>query len=88
MNQYKVLKTFRDKQTKEVYKAGKSIELSDERADEIVTNLSGLGVFIEKEEEEFDREKAKETLKELGVEFKGNASNETLMSLLAEKTGE
>ncbi len=88
MKRYKVLKTFRDKHTKEVYEAGKSIELSDERAEEIVTNLSALGVFIEKQEEEFNREKAKETLKELGVEFKGNASNETLMSLLAEKTGE
>lgn len=89
MNKYKVLRTFRDIRTKELYKKDSVIELSEERAAEIHENLKEKGVFIElvpakEENEQFDREAAKEKLTELGVEFKGNASNETLQKLLDE----
>ncbi|WP_339147641.1 MULTISPECIES: hypothetical protein [unclassified Sutcliffiella] len=87
MAKYKVLNTFRDIHTKEVYKQNAEIELSEERADEVEHNLKEKGKFIEliEEKQEFDREVAKERLTELGVEFKGNASNETLKQLLEDQ---
>lgn len=91
MAKYKVLQSFRDIHTKEVYKKDSEIELSDERAAEVNENLKEKGRFIElietpeePEGDKFDREAAKERLKELGIEFKGNASNETLKQLLEE----
>lgn len=44
----------------------------------------GYTVEEEQNEEPFDREAAKERLEELGVDFKGNASNEALKQLLNE----
>jgi ribonuclease BN (tRNA processing enzyme) len=91
MDKYKILKDFRDIHTKEKYVAESEIVLTEERAAEINENLKDKGIFIErvktpKEQEEgkFDREEAKEKLTELGVDFKGNASNETLQELLKE----
>lgn len=86
MTKYKVLKNFRDIHSKKVYEADSEIELTEERAAEINENLKDKGVFIEliPKEEPFDREAAKEKLKELGVEFSGNAKNETLQKLLEE----
>ncbi|MEW8974104.1 MAG: hypothetical protein AB2375_07905 [Tissierellaceae bacterium] len=93
MSKYKVLKKFKDIHTKELYTEGMEIELTEERAAEVNENLKGLGTFIElieipkgKEDvkDKFDREAAKEKLKEMGVEFKANAKNETLKQLLEE----
>ena len=39
MAKYKVLKTFRDKYTKEVYEEGTEIELLVKRGDEVIANL-------------------------------------------------
>ncbi|WP_191905039.1 hypothetical protein [Listeria monocytogenes] len=39
MAKFKVLKTFRDKETKEVYEEGKEIELTVKRAEEVAANL-------------------------------------------------
>lgn len=85
MPKFKVLDKFRDIHTKEVYIADQEIELSEERAEEVDFNLSSKGVFIERIQDEFDREAAKEKLKELGIDFKGNSSNETLKQLLESK---
>lgn len=87
MAKYKVLETFRDIHTEEVYKKDKVIELTEERAAEVNENLKDKGDFIElieTPEDKFDREAAKKRLIELGVEFKGNASNEALKQLLEE----
>ncbi|MFA1820558.1 hypothetical protein ACDX78_10305 [Virgibacillus oceani] len=90
MPKYKVLKGFRDTHTKKIYVKNNEIELSEERANEVKNNLKGKGDFIElipteePAEEKFDREAAKEKLTELDVDFKGNASNETLQQLLEE----
>lgn len=96
MAKYRVLKTFKDIHTKELYEEGMEIELTEDRAVEVNENLKARGVFIELIEipkepegpEEFDREAAKERLTELGVEFKGNAKNETLKQLLEENEGD
>lgn len=39
MAKYKVLKRFRDKETKEVYEEGQEIEMTVKRADEAAKNL-------------------------------------------------
>lgn len=41
MAKFKVLKTFRDKYTKEVYKKDSVIDITVKRADEVVKNLDG-----------------------------------------------
>lgn len=49
MAQYKVLKTFRDKNTKETYKKGQMIEMTVKRADEAIKNLKKYkGEFLER----------------------------------------
>lgn len=49
MANYKVLKDFRDKQTKEEYTAGQEIELTVKRADEAIKNLEKWdGEFLER----------------------------------------
>lgn len=46
---YKVLQTFRDKETKEVYEVGREIEMTVKRADEAVRNLKKWdGEFLER----------------------------------------
>lgn len=88
MAKYKVLKKFRDTHTKEVYAENAEVEFTEERAAEVGENLKGFIEIVEEEEEEkeveFDREATKERLTELGVDFKGNASNDTLKQLLEE----
>lgn len=85
MDKYKILKTFRDVHTQEVYAKDAEIEFSEDRAVEVNENLKGFIELVEEEEvTEFDREATKEKLKELGVEFNGNAKNETLKELLEE----
>lgn len=49
---------------------------------------SELNALRAEKEELFDREAAKAKLKELGVEFNGNAKNEVLKQLLDEHTKE
>lgn len=95
MAKYKVLKDFRDIRNKTVYEADSEIELTEERAAEVNENLKDKGTFIklvetpeaqkDTEEDKFDREAAKERLKELGVEFSENAKNATLKKLLDDK---
>lgn len=46
MKKYKVLKDFYDKHTGKLNAEGKTIELSDERAEEIRENLAAYGDFI------------------------------------------
>ena len=41
MDKYKVLKTFRDIHTKEVYKKDSVIDITVKRADEVAKNLDG-----------------------------------------------
>lgn len=89
MEKYKILQRFRDIHTDEVYVPDSEVEFNEERAAEINENLKGFTERIETEQDEeggeaFDRESAKERLKELGVEFNGNAKNETLKQLLEE----
>lgn len=49
MAKYKVLKTFRDKHTKEVYEAGQEIEMTVKRANEAMKNLKKYnGEFLER----------------------------------------
>lgn len=49
MANYKVLKEFRDKETKELYKAGKEIEMTVKRAEEAEKNLAKFGgPFLER----------------------------------------
>lgn len=51
MAKYKVLKTFRDIHTKEIYKKGTEIEMTVKRANEVEKNLdSSFLVRIDKEE--------------------------------------
>lgn len=46
---YKVLKEFRDKETKEMYEEGQEVELTVRRADEAVKNLKKWnGEFLER----------------------------------------
>ncbi|GAE32442.1 hypothetical protein [Halalkalibacter hemicellulosilyticus] len=88
MAKYKVLKQFRDIHTKVAYEVDTEIEITEERAAEVHENLKKKGTFIElvasPKDADFDREAAKEKLTALGVEFKGNASNDTLKKLLEE----
>lgn len=46
MAKFKVLKTFRDKRTKEIYKKGSTIDITVKRADEVAKNLDGS--FLER----------------------------------------
>lgn len=46
MAKYKVLKKFRDKETKEVYKPNTEIEMTVKRASEVAKNLDGS--FLER----------------------------------------
>lgn len=49
MANYKVLKEFRDKETKELYTAGKEIEMTVKRAEEAEKNLAKFGgPFLER----------------------------------------
>ncbi|WP_270660641.1 hypothetical protein [Enterococcus thailandicus] len=43
MDKYKVLKVFVDVHTKETYKVGQEIDLTEERFDEIEKNLEAFG---------------------------------------------
>lgn len=58
MAKYRVLKRFRDKETKEVYEAGQVIEMTVKRANEAIENLKKYGgEFLErinKKQEEGD----------------------------------
>ena len=60
MAKYKVLKTFRDKETKEVYESGSEIDMTVKRASEVEKNLDGS--FLEridnKTKESDDKEEA------------------------------
>ncbi|WP_164219293.1 hypothetical protein [Virgibacillus sp. YIM 98842] len=97
---FKFNKNYRDKELKREVKANEPVEMTVKRADEVVKNIrnqsnkfKGYEDFeyerLDKDEEKtpddnFDREAAKKRLEELGVEFKGNAKNETLKNLLEE----
>lgn len=49
MAKYRVLKRFRDKETKEVYEAGRVIEMTVKRANEAIENLKKYGgEFLER----------------------------------------
>lgn len=57
MAQYKVLKSFRDKYTKEVYEEGQEVEMTVKRADEAVKNLKKYdGEFLERIDNKADNE--------------------------------
>lgn len=56
MAKYNVLKKFRDKETKEVYEAGKVIDMTVKRAEEVAVNLDDS--FLERVEEKKDDKKA------------------------------
>lgn len=49
MAKFKVLKVFRDKHTKDVYKVNDEVEMNVKRADEVKKNLDGS--FLERIEE-------------------------------------
>ena len=57
-------------------------------ADELAAAKQRIAELEAAAPNEFDREAAKEKLTELGVEFKGNVSNETLKKLLEDATKE
>lgn len=49
MAKFKVVKKFKDKETKEVYEAGKIIEMTVKRAEEAEKNLASFGgPFLER----------------------------------------
>ena len=49
MAQYKVLKTFRDKYTKETYETGQEIDMTVKRGNEAIKNLKKYdGKFLER----------------------------------------
>lgn len=49
MAKYKILKTFRDKYTKETYEKGQEIDMTVKRAEEAIRNLKEYGgVFLER----------------------------------------
>lgn len=53
MARFKVLKTFKDTHTKEVYKENKEIEMTVKRADEVAKNLDdSFLVRVDKEDKE------------------------------------
>lgn len=71
MAQYKVLKTFKDIHTKDLYKVGSTIDLTKERADEIEANLARLGGgFIEPVKTKLTIDELKAELDDLGVDYK------------------
>ncbi|WP_430610677.1 hypothetical protein IGL01_000732 [Enterococcus sp. DIV0340] len=71
MEQYKVLKEFKDIHTEELYKVGSTIEITKERADEIENNLSRYGGgFIEPVKVKLTIDDLKAELDELGVDYK------------------
>lgn len=76
----------RDKNTRDIYQEGETYEFADKRGAEILAIENGrFATLVEEEKaEKFDREAAKARLKELAVEFSGNASNDVLATLLAE----
>lgn len=48
MAKYKVLKKFRDIETKDIYEKDAEIELTVKRAEEVAENLKGRGDFLER----------------------------------------
>lgn len=54
MAKYKVLKRFKDKEKQEIYEAGKEIDITKKRADEINKKLKG---FIEEVKEKPKKKK-------------------------------
>lgn len=60
MKKYKVLKDFYDKHIGKLNEAGATIELSDERADEIRENLAVYGEFIEEDKKTNKKPKTEE----------------------------
>lgn len=71
MAQYKVLKTFKDIHTKDLYKVDSTIDLTKERADEIEANLARLGGgFIEPVKTKLTIDELKAELDDLGVDYK------------------
>lgn len=56
MAKYKVQKSFRDKETKKVYKPGEEIEMTVKRADEVAKNLDG-SFLMRIEESDENKEK-------------------------------
>lgn len=68
MAQYKVLKSFRDIKTNEIYEVNQELEMTVKRADEAIKNLKKYdGEFLERidnKEEETDQEE--ETVQEEG----------------------
>lgn len=58
MAKYKVLQTFRDIHTKQVYEKDSVIDITVKRADEAIKNLKKYdGEFLERIEERQDKEK-------------------------------
>lgn len=98
MAKYKVLKTFRDKHTKEVYEKDSVIDITVKRADEVAKNLDGS--FLERINEEaivikdgidvedMTVEQLKDVLNQLDVEYKSNAKKDDLISLLEKASKE
>lgn len=83
MAKYKVLKTFRDVHTKEVYKPNIEIEMTTERAGEVEKTLGdSFLVCIDNEENkgntEEEIEAVKAELESLGVSFHPNTGIEKL----------
>lgn len=71
MAQYKVLKTFKDIHTKDLYKVDSTIDVTKERADEIEANLARLGGgFIEPVKTKLTIAELKAELDDLGVDYK------------------
>lgn len=70
MAKYKVLKLFRDKETKEVYQAGQEIEMTVKRADEAAESLKRWGgEFLERTDNKGDQ---KESEKQEGEKEKND----------------
>lgn len=71
MAKYKVLKKFRDKETREVYELNTEIEMTVKRADEVEKNLDGS--FLERiDNKEQPKEEAKDEVKEEPVKKEKN----------------
>lgn len=71
MAQYKVLKTFKDIHTKDLYKVDSTIDITKERADEIEANLARLGGgFIEPVKTKLTIDELKAELDDLDVDYK------------------
>lgn len=94
MANYKADKTFKGKKENKVFKAGVPFEMTAERVEEVQKNIKeeyDIDIKFElietPKDDEFNREEAKNKLKELGVEFNGNAKNEDLKQLLEDQEG-